>query len=153
MHISTGSLNGRRILMKLKELLSSVGVALQQNVYRYDHAQGMVPTGETKVTVSAHSASKKMILNHLEDEVPMYVRLGPIAIFAIQIPTPARYAFFSANSIGLSNYQVERYNGWNKDRFKSIKEKISGEATQAAFEDEKFTMWSVLDQIDGGESK
>ena len=131
--------------MKLKELLKLVGVQTTQpkwgNVYengRNDWKMtGMVPG------VSAHSADARMIINHMDDELHMYIRFGPIALFALRIPTTERYTFFIATTLSQGQYQINRYK-WNKEVFDSMREMLEGPKPFEQHTTDEFRIFETL---------
>ena len=138
--------------MKLKELLLTIGVPVTYTKGQWDNVSNKYIYYEMEGVNSVHSHDKRMINNHLEDELPYYIRLGPIAIFAIQIPTADKYAFFSANSIGMSDYMICRYSDYNKNKFENLKAQLSQEHAYSNHESEQFQIFAVLTAIDKGGS-
>lgn len=139
--------------MKLKDLLQSVGLRMEMEEERWNNSTHQYEkTGHMLPRVpSCHSKDKSIIRNHLEDELPFYVQLGPIAIFALRIPTAERYAYFIANSIGFAAYEISRYSiRYGEDqRFELIKKKLMEPANFSAHETEEFKLFHTLKDIAG----
>lgn len=142
--------------MKLYELLEKVGINIKNHKANvWDGTQyTSVPINKTcVVSGQTHSANRDMLNNHMDDELPMFIMLGPIAIFALRIPTKDRYSLFSANSIGIASYPIERYNRWSKSKFNEILNKLTApDAIQQQSCDE-FETWSLLQKIQGDKNE
>lgn len=140
--------------MKLIELFKDIGLKTEREEQVYDPVQRIYKSSGVIVPriPSCHSGDKKMIANHMYDELPFYAKLGPIAVFAIKIPTSDRYAYFVADSIGFSSYEISRYRmtSWGQEKFTKIKEKLMHPAPTEAFECDEFKIFTTLKEIDRG---
>lgn len=140
--------------MKLKELFVDIGLQIEREEEEYNMTKRMyVPTGKIVPRVpSCHSSDRKMIANHMDDELPFYAKLGPITVFAIKIPTAERYTMFVADSIGFSSYEISRYrvSPWGREKFAKIKDKLMHPAPSASFESDEFKIFGTLQEINRG---
>jgi hypothetical protein len=133
--------------MKLKELFVDIGLRDTEEDWQWDaKKQQHVSKGLKTRVPSCHSRDKRMVYNHMDDEVPFYVKLGPIAIFAVRIPTAERYALFIANSIGFAPYEVSRYSV-SSETFDKIKVKLMQPTPFAAHENDDFKIFTTIKEI------
>ena len=139
--------------MKLIELFKEIGIATEKEETYYDRTKyTTVGTGKIVTrTPTCHSKDRTMIKNHMNDELPFYVKLGPIAVFAVRIPTSDRYSYFIADSIGFKNYEVSRYSisSYGQEEFNKIKDKLMAPATFGSFETDEFKIFTTLKTIGG----
>ena len=143
-----------RMKMKLNELFTNIGLQGTYEEEDYDRKKGKyIKTGVVKVRVpSCHSGDRKMLGNHMDDELPFFVKFGPFAIFALRIPIAERYSFFIANSIGFSSYECSRYgaDAYGQKRFNKIKDRLMHPSPFESHESDDFAVFSTLKAIDHG---
>jgi hypothetical protein len=139
--------------MKLKELFNEIGISTQEREGVYDQKKGVYKyTGVIKDRVpSCHSGDRKMLANHMDDELPFFTKLGPFSLFALRIPTADRYSFFIANSIGFASYECSRYgaDSYGLARFNNIKDKLMHPSPFQSFENDDFKIFTTLKEIKG----
>jgi hypothetical protein len=80
----------------------------------------------------------------MKDELPMFIKFGPVALFAIKIPTPERFAVFMAQSLGGYQYQIQRYSH-NKEKFNQIRAMLEGPKPFEMHTSDEYKMFETLE--------
>lgn len=89
----------------VRDLLEPFKMIGPEHEWNYDE-QKYVPTGE-EIPYGCKSDAKRVLKNHLDDEVLHYIVMGPLVCFAIKL-RGSKVAAFYVNSIDVEGWEINR---------------------------------------------